>query len=169
VEDLRKNLDGKKFGNYSLDVRTDVKFPGGRLPRFLHERFPDRLICPAIEFKKIFMNEWSGKLNPVALCEIRRVFMQEVRPWIRVAWQLFQVYKPVLVFAEAHPLPKIDDGKPLSKQSPCYAHACRLLQSAWKLLLVMGLQYLAQISLEQIHYNAGKSNALQKRDCWHTT
>jgi len=83
VEDLRKNLDGKKFGNYSLDVRTDVKFPGGRLPRFLHERFPDRLICPAIEFKKIFMNEWSGKLNPVALCEIRKVFMQEVRPWIQ--------------------------------------------------------------------------------------
>lgn len=40
---------------------------------------------------------------------------------------------------------------------------------AWKLLLVMGLQYLAQISLVQIHCNAGKSNALQKRDCLRTT
>lgn len=82
IEDLREHLDGKPLWDKTLDVRCDVKFTGGQLARFLHENFPDRLFCISIEFKKIFMNEWSGKLNPVAFFNIRNLFVQEALPWI---------------------------------------------------------------------------------------
>jgi hypothetical protein len=82
VDDLREHLDGKVLWDRQLDVRCDVKFPGGQLARFLHQRFPGRLLCIAIEFKKIFMNEWTGKLNPVLLYAFRNIFLTETIPWI---------------------------------------------------------------------------------------
>lgn len=82
VEDLRQRLDSQVFFDKSLDVRCDVKFPGGNLPRFLHDHYPNRVLCLAVEFKKIFMNEWSGKLNPVALYHLRNIFISSARDWI---------------------------------------------------------------------------------------
>jgi hypothetical protein len=46
-----------------LDVRENVKFFGGQLPRWVHENFPDSVCALAIEVKKFFMNEWTGELD----------------------------------------------------------------------------------------------------------
>jgi N-formylglutamate amidohydrolase len=46
-----------------LDVRENVKFFGGQLPRFVHETFPQSVCALAIEVKKFFMNEWTGELD----------------------------------------------------------------------------------------------------------
>ncbi len=46
-----------------LDVRENVKFFGGQLPRWVHENFPHSVCALAIEVKKFFMNEWTGKLD----------------------------------------------------------------------------------------------------------
>jgi N-formylglutamate deformylase len=46
-----------------LDVRENVKFFGGQLPRWIHENFPDSVCALAIEVKKFFMNEWTGELD----------------------------------------------------------------------------------------------------------
>jgi N-formylglutamate deformylase len=46
-----------------LDVRENVKFFGGQLPRWVHENFPDSVCAMAIEVKKFFMNEWTGELD----------------------------------------------------------------------------------------------------------
>ena len=83
VEDLRERLKGKDFLDSQLDVRCDVKFPGGQLPRFLHERYPDRVLCIAVEFKKIFMDEWTGKLDPVAMHDLQEIFVSVAQGWIR--------------------------------------------------------------------------------------
>ncbi len=48
------------FPGGPLDVRENVKFQGGNWPRWIHETFPDTGIAVAIEFKKFFMDEWSG-------------------------------------------------------------------------------------------------------------
>ena len=48
-----------------LDVRENVKFVGGQLPRWIHENFPNTVCALAIEVKKFFMNEWTGQLDPV--------------------------------------------------------------------------------------------------------
>jgi len=46
-----------------LDVRENVKFFGGQLPRWIHDNFPDSVCALAIEVKKFFMNEWTGELD----------------------------------------------------------------------------------------------------------
>ncbi len=43
-----------------LDVRENVKFKGGYMSRWIHERFPQTGCCLALEFKKTFMDEWTG-------------------------------------------------------------------------------------------------------------
>jgi N-formylglutamate deformylase len=45
-----------------LDVRENVRFRGGRFPRWIHENFPESACCLAVEVKKFFMDEWTGEL-----------------------------------------------------------------------------------------------------------
>nr|MDK2850500.1 N-formylglutamate deformylase [Candidatus Cloacimonadota bacterium] len=82
VDDLKNILEGKPFRNGKLDVRIDVKFTGGYLSRFLHSKYPGRLICPAIEFKKIFMDEWNGTLDPRTFFDLRKFFYAACQEWI---------------------------------------------------------------------------------------
>ena len=46
-----------------LDVRENVKFFGGNWPRWIHETFPETGVAIAIEFKKFFMDEWTGQAD----------------------------------------------------------------------------------------------------------
>lgn len=50
-----------------LDVRENVRFKGGDFSRRIHERYPDSVCVLAIEFKKIFMDEWTGRVDRRAL------------------------------------------------------------------------------------------------------
>jgi hypothetical protein len=60
--------DGRK-----LDVRENIAFQGrGEQTRFVHERYPGRGCAIALEFKKFFMDEWSGEPNPAELEAMRR-------------------------------------------------------------------------------------------------
>ncbi len=43
-----------------LDVRENVKFRGGYFSQWVHDTFPDTGCAIAIEFKKFFMDEWTG-------------------------------------------------------------------------------------------------------------
>ncbi len=56
IEDLR----GHDFLGRHLDVRENVKFQGGYFSRWVHKKFPDSACVLAIEFKKFFMDEWTG-------------------------------------------------------------------------------------------------------------
>lgn len=61
VDTLIEQLREFDFPGGKLDVRENVKFRGGNWPRWIHEQFPDTGCAIAIEFKKFFMDEWSGK------------------------------------------------------------------------------------------------------------
>jgi N-formylglutamate deformylase len=54
---------GHDFQGRRLDVRENVKFMGGNFPRWLHRSFPRSGLAIAVEFKKIFMDEWTGELD----------------------------------------------------------------------------------------------------------
>ncbi len=55
-----------------LDVRENVAFQGkGEQTRFIHERFAENGCAIAIEFKKFFMDEWTGKPDRRVVSEIR--------------------------------------------------------------------------------------------------
>jgi hypothetical protein len=61
------------FNGRRLDVRENVAFQGkGEQTRFVHERFPKRGCAIALEFKKFFMDEWSGVPDQRELEAMRR-------------------------------------------------------------------------------------------------
>ncbi len=56
-----------------IDVRENVAFAGkGEQTRFVHERFADTGCAIAIEFKKVFMDEWTGKPHLDRLEQFRK-------------------------------------------------------------------------------------------------
>ncbi len=79
---LQQLLDGKIFKGKALDCRQDVKFTGGNLSRWLNHHYSDRLICLAIEFKKTFMDEWSGALDEISFLELKSLFHSTIVHWL---------------------------------------------------------------------------------------
>ncbi len=57
------DLGAFDFSPRRLDVRENVKFRGGNFPRWINATFRGRACAIAIEFKKFFMDEWTGKIE----------------------------------------------------------------------------------------------------------
>ena len=61
------------FNGRHLDVRENVAFQGkGEQTRFVHDRYPGRGCAIALEFKKFFMDEWTGDPRREELDAMRR-------------------------------------------------------------------------------------------------
>jgi N-formylglutamate amidohydrolase len=60
VDRFINDLSSFNFNGKKLDVRENVKFKGGHFSKWTGENFPESSCCIAIEFKKFFMNEWTG-------------------------------------------------------------------------------------------------------------
>ncbi len=61
IDRFINDLTSFDFPSGRLDVRENVKFLGGQHARWTHERFPETACVIAIEFKKFFMDEWTGQ------------------------------------------------------------------------------------------------------------
>ena len=68
------------FGR-SLDVRENVKFRGGNLAKYIHKTFPESGCVLSIEFKKFFMDEWTGLVDGKQLKTMRKA-LQSTLPGI---------------------------------------------------------------------------------------
>ncbi len=55
-----------------LDVRENVKFVGRQFAQWTHDNYPQSACLLAIEFKKFYMNEWSGLGDPIQVQAIRQ-------------------------------------------------------------------------------------------------
>lgn len=64
VEKIRDSFSKFDFFGRKLAVTTQGKYTGGNFSRWIHNTFPDSAMCIALEFKKIFMDQWTGKLEP---------------------------------------------------------------------------------------------------------
>lgn len=72
VEKIRERMLDFKYYGRKLDVRVNVKFPGGFFPRWIHNNYSNAC-CVSIEFKKIFMNEWTGELYQDKFDKLQRL------------------------------------------------------------------------------------------------
>lgn len=63
VDRFIADLHAYDFPLGRLDVRENVKFRGGHFSRWVHETFPRTGCALAIEFKKFFMDEWTGQAD----------------------------------------------------------------------------------------------------------
>lgn len=61
LDPLMERMRAFDYLSGHLDVRENIAFQGkGELTRFVHERYPATGCAIAIEFKKFYMDEWSG-------------------------------------------------------------------------------------------------------------
>lgn len=72
VDPFMESLRAFSFRGRPMDVRENVAFEGrGEQTRFVHANFPKTGCAIAIEFKKFFMDEWTGKPDLKALVAMR--------------------------------------------------------------------------------------------------
>ena len=63
VDTAIDRLRGTVVRGEPLDVRENVRFRGAHLAAWVHDRYPERGCALALEFKKTFMDEWSGHVD----------------------------------------------------------------------------------------------------------
>ncbi|MDQ3080550.1 MAG: N-formylglutamate amidohydrolase [Pseudomonadota bacterium] len=74
LDPLMEAMRGFDFNGRRLDVRENIAFQGkGEQTRFVHDRYPGAGCAIAIEFKKFFMDEWTGEPDPAELDAMRRL------------------------------------------------------------------------------------------------
>jgi hypothetical protein len=102
VESLREKLDGHPLYRHgsdgsvldcllpALDCRCDVKFTGGWLSRWLHHSYPGRVLSLSVEFKKIWMDEWTGSVNNDFQAELNSLFASAVKQCLQAGMPVYR-------------------------------------------------------------------------------
>ncbi len=71
-------LSVQTVGGRPLDIGENVRFKGGYLSRWVHGRFPATGCALAVEVKKFFMDERTGRLDPPSLEGVGRALAATV-------------------------------------------------------------------------------------------
>ncbi|HET6498269.1 MAG TPA: N-formylglutamate amidohydrolase [Coriobacteriia bacterium] len=61
-----------------LEVGENVRFQGGHFAAWAHERFSGDVAVLAVEFKKTFMDEWTGEADRTHITRLRRALAATV-------------------------------------------------------------------------------------------
>ncbi len=79
VDRFLEALAKGRLAGRPLAVGENVSFQGrGEQTRFIHERFPETGCAIAVEFKKIFMDEWTGRPDRSAVAELRHLLASTI-------------------------------------------------------------------------------------------
>ncbi len=78
VERFTRDLRSFDFLGRRLDVRENVRFKGGNLAQWTHENFAETGCVLALEFKKFWMDEWTGKPDKTQVEAIRQALVSTV-------------------------------------------------------------------------------------------
>jgi len=78
VKRFMQDLRDFDFPGGKLDVRENVNFFGGNHPAWAHREFPDTACVLAVEFKKFFMDEWTGEADMTLVDAIGRALAATV-------------------------------------------------------------------------------------------
>lgn len=79
VDAFIEALSGHRINGQAVDVRENVSFQGkGEQTRFVHANFPEHGCAIAVEFKKIFMDEWSGEPDWDVIERLRTILASTV-------------------------------------------------------------------------------------------
>lgn len=73
VSTLQERLRTTRIDGRSLDVRRNVRFPdGGNWPEWVFANYGDHVCTITLEYKKFFMDEWTGTADIAVLERLRR-------------------------------------------------------------------------------------------------
>ena len=85
VEHFISKLKSATINGKHLDVRENVKFKGGNLSNWIHENYGNKSCVISIEFKKIFMDEWTGAVDIQMLKELKNILKDTIPGVLRIA------------------------------------------------------------------------------------
>lgn len=71
VDTFIEALGACEVQGHRLDVRENVRFRGGHMSRWLVDRHPRTACVLSLEFKKVFMDEWTGDCDRDHLGQLR--------------------------------------------------------------------------------------------------
>lgn len=69
VQRFMRDIRSERIDDAPVDARTNVAFEGRNLAWFVHDRYPRVGCVLALEFKKTFMDEWTGEVDEEQLAE----------------------------------------------------------------------------------------------------
>jgi N-formylglutamate deformylase len=78
VDGFIDSMRAQRVARQALDVRENVRFGGAQLVRWVHQRYPEAGCALALEFKKVFMDEWTGEPDDGHIAELRRALLAVV-------------------------------------------------------------------------------------------
>lgn len=80
IDRFMETLRGSDALGHPLDVRENVKFRGGHFSRWIADRYPETGCVLSIEFRKSFMDEWTGAPDEKAIVAIGAALAETVDP-----------------------------------------------------------------------------------------
>jgi N-formylglutamate deformylase len=87
VDGLIATLGDKEVDGARLDVRENVRFGGAHLAEWVNRRYAGTGCAIAVEFKKTFMDEWSGQVDEDRLRRLAHAFITTLPVIERVVCQ----------------------------------------------------------------------------------
>jgi N-formylglutamate deformylase len=72
VDGFIDGMRAERVAQRTLDVRENIRFGGAHLVRWIHQRYPNAGCALALEFKKVFMDEWTGEPDDDHIAELGR-------------------------------------------------------------------------------------------------
>jgi N-formylglutamate amidohydrolase len=82
VDDFVATLAREDVMGHRLDVRENVRFRGGFLSQWVARRYPETGCVLALEFKKTFMDEWTGRYDPDHVAQLRSALLAATGPTV---------------------------------------------------------------------------------------
>lgn len=84
VDTFIEVMRGARVEGAPLDVRENVRFGGAHLARWVHERYPGTGCALALEMKKTFMDEWTGRVDAARLDALTSALLPTVPAVVEV-------------------------------------------------------------------------------------
>lgn len=78
IDRFRYDIQQFDFLGRTLDIRENIKFKGGYFALWVHQTFGKNACVLSVEFKKFFMDEWSGMADHKKVELIRKVLESTV-------------------------------------------------------------------------------------------
>lgn len=86
AESFLESMRSSTAAGLPIDARENVKFEGRYVAQFVHDNFGEVGCALAIEFKKVFMDEWSHTLHAEAFDQFGTALARSTGPVLE-AWE----------------------------------------------------------------------------------
>lgn len=80
IDAFTSSMQAQRTDGGPIEVRENVKFEGRALAWWVHERYAGRGVCLALEFKKTFMDEWTGEVDQRRITQLQEALAATQEP-----------------------------------------------------------------------------------------